>query len=45
MPLHSGKSKEVIAKNIAKLIREGYEQKQAIAISLHNAGVKKKKGK
>jgi len=45
MPLHPGSGKEIIAKNIAKLIHEGYAQKQAIAIAMHNAGKKKKKGK
>lgn len=37
MPLKRGKSKEVISENIAKLVREGYSQKQASAIAYNHA--------
>lgn len=37
MTLHSGNSKEVISKNIKKLMVEKYPRKQAIAIALDNA--------
>ena len=33
MPLASGSSKKVIAKNIKKLIKEGYDPRQAAAIA------------
>jgi len=42
MPLQSGKSKDVVAANIKKLMEEGYPQKQAIAIAMSKAGRKKK---
>lgn len=38
MPLQSGPSKEVVQANIEKLIREGYEPKQAAAIAYSKAG-------
>jgi hypothetical protein len=37
MPLHRGKSKEVISKNISEMMRAGYPQKQAIAAALSTA--------
>ena len=38
MPLERGSDDETVKKNIKKLISEGYEQDQAIAISLSKAG-------
>lgn len=43
MPLKPGKSKAIIAGNIATEIKSGKPQKQAIAIALDKAGKKKKK--
>ena len=37
MPLHRGKSKKVISKNISEMVRAGYPQKQAIAAALSTA--------
>lgn len=44
MPLKSGKSKEVISQNIKEMVKAGHPQNQAVAASLHNAGVPKKSG-
>lgn len=45
MPLEPGKSKAVISRNIATERKAGRPMKQAVAIALHKAGVKKKGGK
>jgi len=37
MPLHPGKSKEVIGENIAEMEESGHEPKQAIAATLNMA--------
>jgi hypothetical protein len=38
MPLLSGSSRKIISQNIRKLRREGYKQKQAVAIAMREAG-------
>jgi hypothetical protein len=45
MPLAKGKSKKVISSNIAELRNSGYPEKQAIAISMSEAGKSKRKPK
>lgn len=41
-PLKSGKSKKTVSDNIRTLMKEGYPQKQAIAIALKKAGLSRK---
>ena len=45
MPLKSGKSKAVIAHNIAVERRAGKPQRQAVAIAMNKAGLANKKRK
>jgi len=41
MPLYTGSSDKTVARNIRKLMTEGYSHKQAVAIAMRKAGRKK----
>lgn len=43
MPLYQGQSKGTLKRNIKQLIKDGYPQKQAVAIAYSKSGEAKKK--
>ena len=45
MPLAKGSSRKTLSKNIRKMMREGYPQRQAVAASLSTARKAKRKAK
>jgi hypothetical protein len=45
MPLDEGKGRAAASRNIKKLKKEGYPQRQAVAIALKKAGLSRKSKK
>jgi len=43
MPLTKGKTKKAVSSNVKKLKKEGFPQKQAVAIALNTAGKGRRK--
>jgi len=43
MPLVKGKSKKAVSRNISRLRKEGYPQRQSVAIAMSKAGKGRKK--
>lgn len=44
MPLKKGKDIKTVSSNISKLVNEGRDREQAVAIAMREAGKKKPKG-
>lgn len=43
MPLKKGKCKKSVSSNVSKLRKEGYPQRQAVAIAVSKAGKSRRK--